>query len=174
MGNLLRLINNTSWNLGPYRVKNGEPGQAKKNLYNLPQDLAEKKLLQELKARDREVRAHERAHLLAAGPYARAMSLKTIKGPDGKQYAVAGEVKIDTSPIPRDPEKTLEKARKIKRAALAPLHPSAQDLRVAATADQMAQKALMEIIKQRLENQGTNPYQKSPEENTGQKVDLKV
>ena len=165
MGIVSGITNNIPPNLGPY----SQQAQG-----DLAKELAQKKLLQELQARDREVRAHERAHLLAAGPYARGISLKTVKGPDGRQYAVAGEVKIDTSPVPHDPQKTLEKARRIKRAALAPLHPSAQDLRVAAKADQMAQKALMEIIKQRLKNQGTNPYQKSPEENTGQKVDLKV
>ena len=38
-------------------------------------------------------------------------------GPDGQLYAVAGEVAIDTSPDPSDPEKTLQKARVIEAAA---------------------------------------------------------
>ncbi len=111
----------------------------------------EEALLQELRARDREVRAHEEAHLLAAGPYARSgPRFETVRGPDGREYAVAGEVEIDTSPVPGDPEKTLEKARVVKRAALAPTHPSAQDLKVAAQADRLAQEALFELMKQRL------------------------
>ncbi|GEM_PF-6564809 len=114
----------------------------------------EEALLQELRARDREVRAHEEAHLLAAGPYARSgPRFETVRGPDGREYAVSGEVEIDTTPVPGDPEETLEKARVVKRAALAPAHPSPQDLKVAAQADRLAQEALMELMKERLEAQ---------------------
>jgi hypothetical protein len=89
---------------------------------------------------------------MAAGPYARgAPHYEYVRGPDGRLYAVAGEVKIDTSPVPGDPEATLEKARAIKRAALAPANPSPQDRRVAALADRMAAKALMEIQKKHME-----------------------
>jgi len=115
-------------------------------------ELKEERLLQKLRQVDREVRAHEQAHLMAAGPYARgAPHYEYVRGPDGRLYAVAGEVKIDTSPVPGDPEATLEKARAIKRAALAPANPSPQDRRVAALADRMAAKALMEIQKKHME-----------------------
>ena len=64
----------------------------------------EKKQVQKLKNRDREVRAHEAAHLAAAGPYAtRGASFSYQKGPDGRQYAVGGEVGIDSSEVPNDP-----------------------------------------------------------------------
>ncbi len=113
----------------------------------------EETLLRELRQRDREVRAHEMAHLAVAGPYALSgAQYKTVKGPDGRLYAIAGEVKIDTSPE-RDPEKTLEKARIIKRAALAPKNPSPQDRLIALKAAQMETKALAEITKEKLENQ---------------------
>ena len=77
-----------------------------------------------MKARDAEVRAHEMAHLVVAGQYARGMSFTYETGPDGKNYAVAGEVGIDTSPVNGDPQATIEKARVIQRAALASPQPS--------------------------------------------------
>ncbi len=114
--------------------------------------LKEQQILFKLRQRDREVRAHEQAHLLAAGPYARGgPHYEYVRGPDGRLYAVGGEVKIDTSPIPGNPKATLEKARTIKRAALAPAHPSPQDRMVALQADRMAMEALMEIQKQQME-----------------------
>ena len=41
------------------------------------------------------------------------------RGPDGKMYAVGGEVKIDTS-REKDPKDTIDKMQQVKRAALAP------------------------------------------------------
>ena len=79
-----------------------------------------------LKARDRQVRAHEQAHAAIGGAYAGAPSYTYQVGPDGQRYAVGGEVKIDASPIPGDPEATLEKMRVVERAALAPAEPSSQ------------------------------------------------
>ncbi|NNJ91888.1 MAG: hypothetical protein HKP55_09450 [Gammaproteobacteria bacterium] len=108
-------------------------------------------LIAELKRRDREVRAHEQAHRAAAGPYASAPTFTYQKGPDGKNYAVGGEVQIDTSPIPGDPEATKRKADQIRAAANAPASPSAQDRAVAADAASMAIKAQMEIASQRRE-----------------------
>lgn len=106
----------------------------------------ERRLLNELRARDAEVRAHERAHLAAAGPYANgAPTFEFQTGPDGRQYAVGGEVSIDSSPVPGNPEATVRKAQTIKRAALAPREPSAQDRQVAAQAAQMEAKARQEV-----------------------------
>lgn len=103
---------------------------------------AEKKLIEELKARDREVRAHEAAHKSAAGSLARGgPSYSYQRGPDGVSYAIGGEVQIDLSPVPGNPEATLRKAQQIRAAALAPAQPSAQDYAVAAQAAQMAVEA---------------------------------
>ncbi len=109
----------------------------------------EKKIIQEMKARDREVRVHEQQHQAAAGQYARGMSFDYQVGPDNKRYAVGGQVNLDTSEIPGDPGKTIEKMKQIKRAALAPAQPSAKDRQVAAESDReiMAQQA--EIVKQK-------------------------
>jgi hypothetical protein len=114
----------------------------------------EKQVLDELKARDREVRAHEQAHLAAAGPYAKGPpSYEFQTGPDGQPYAVGGEVRIDTSPVAGNPEATVVKAQTIKRAATAPRNPSAQDRQVAAQAAQLEAQARQEIKEERSEKQ---------------------
>ncbi|MBU0639408.1 MAG: SprA-related family protein [Planctomycetes bacterium] len=96
----------------------------------------------ELKERDREVREHESTHLAAAGAYSRGVAqYKYATGPDGQRYAVGGEVQLDTSPIPDDPEGTIAKMQQIRAAALAPGQPSAQDQAVAAQAAAEIQKA---------------------------------
>lgn len=94
----------------------------------------EEKQVQELKARDTEVRAHEQAHKTVGGPYAGAVSYETTTGPDGRDYAVAGEVKIDVSPVSNNAEATVRKMEIVERAALAPAEPSPQDRAVAAQA----------------------------------------
>lgn len=101
--------------------------------------------LQELKARDAEVRAHERAHMAAAGEHAVGGPQYTYQtGPDGRQYAIGGQVNIDTSAEPGDPEASEEKARQVRRAALAPGQPSAQDMQVASEASRLENESRME------------------------------
>lgn len=68
-----------------------------------------------------------------------------MTGPDGKQYAVGGEVKIDISPE-AGPEATLRKAEAIQAAAAD--EPSSQDGSVSAQASQMAQQAQRELAEQ--------------------------
>ena len=110
----------------------------------------EQQKVSEMRTRDAEVRTHEAAHLAAAGPYATSGASYTYEtGPDGKKYAVGGEVSISTGPVKGDPEATLEKAQTIQRAALAPAQPSDQDRKVAAAAAQMAAQARQEIAQQK-------------------------
>lgn len=105
-----------------------------------------KQMLAELKARDTEVRAHEQAHLAAAGQYATSgASYSYQSGPDGKEYAIGGEVGIDTSAVSGDPQATLAKAQQVLAAALAPASPSSQDFSVAQSAQQMMAQAFSEI-----------------------------
>ncbi|MEO1273371.1 MAG: putative metalloprotease CJM1_0395 family protein [Myxococcota bacterium] len=107
----------------------------------------ERRDVESLKERDREVRAHEQAHIAAAGQYATGGASYTYEtGPDGRRYAVAGEVPVDVSPIPGDPRATLDKARTIQRAALAPKDPSSADRAIASRAAQMASQAQRELI----------------------------
>jgi hypothetical protein len=99
-----------------------------------------------LKARDTQVHQHEQAHLsAAAGLDVSNASFTYQRGPNGVNYAVAGEVKIDTSPG-RTPEETLAKAEKIRDTALAPADPSAVDRSVAAKAQHMVMEARAELM----------------------------
>lgn len=114
-----------------------------------PQELQEQQDLEisrELAERDREVRAHEQTHASIGGQYASAPSYTYERGPDGRMYAVEGEVKIDTSPIPNDPQATLEKAEVIQRAALSVAEPSSADRAAAADARAMAAEARTQIL----------------------------
>ena len=105
--------------------------------------------VQKLRERDREVRAHEQAHIAAGGRHVSGgASFSYQIGPDGRQYAVGGSVQIDTSPVPGDPEATEEKARAVRRAALAPAGPSATDQAVAAKASAMESRARTEQTEQ--------------------------
>ncbi len=106
---------------------------------------AEQRTVDQLKARDRVVRAHEMAHMAAgAGLITHGASFTYQTGPDGRRYAVGGEVGIDVSPG-RNPAETLAKAERIRAAALAPAEPSGQDRQVASEADRMAVEARMAI-----------------------------
>jgi len=113
------------------------------------------RIIAELQTIDMKVKAHEMAHASVGGQYAGAPSYTYVRGPDGRLYAVAGEVPIDVSPKDT-PEKTIRKMEQVIAAALAPADPSPQDMAVAAKAAQILQRALMEYAKQKAEN--SNPY----------------
>lgn len=116
--------------------------------------LQERQLLEELRQRDAEVRAHEQAHIAAGGQHVRGGANYTYQtGPDGRQYAVGGEVSIDASPVPGNPELTEQKAQAVRRAALAPAAPSAQDIKVAASASQMEAEARLAKLQATQEEQ---------------------
>ena len=106
------------------------------------------RIVQRLRSIDQKVRAHELAHMSVGGQYAGAPHYTYVRGPDGRLYAVAGEVPIDVSPE-KDPEATVKKMQQVIAAALAPADPSPQDYRVAALASQQMAKALNELAKKR-------------------------
>jgi hypothetical protein len=111
---------------------------------------AEERKLRELRETDARVRRHEEAHRAAAGSLYRGGPNYTYEsGPDGRRYAVAGSVQIDTSPG-RTPEETVRKASQIRRAALAPVDPSGTDRSVAATATRMEDAARRAIARKSL------------------------
>jgi len=109
---------------------------------------AEERQVRDLKKRDQEVRAHEQAHATVGGPYAGAPKYTFTTGPDGKRYAIGGEVQIDTSPE-RTPEATVRKMDIVIRAALAPAEPSSQDFAVARLAQGIRSDAQREIVESR-------------------------
>ncbi len=123
--------------------------------------------ISKLKARDAEVRAHEAAHLAVAGNLAAGGASYTYQqGPDGKMYAIGGEVPISLSQG-STPEETAANMRKVRAAALAPANPSGQDLKVASTAAMLEMKAQMEIAQEKKQEQeedkkaknSSNPYE---------------
>ena len=125
-------------------------------------DSEEKAIVAQLQASDTKVRAHESAHLsAAAGIAAGGASFTYERGPDGRMYAVAGEVPISVSEG-KDPQDTLEKMRQVEAAAMAPSDPSPQDYAVAASARSGELKALMDLQKKREEikrEEGLKQYQ---------------
>ena len=129
---------------------NDKETNANQNDKQLSQE--EKREVQKLQARDREVRAHEAAHKAAGGGLIRGgASYSHQRGPDGKLYAIGGEVSIDTGAVSGDPQATLQKANQISSAALAPAQPSSADQAVAAAAAMMAAEARQAIAAERRE-----------------------
>jgi hypothetical protein len=100
--------------------------------------------IMELRNRDSEVRAHEAAHAAAAGALGGGASFEYQTGPDGRNYAVGGEVPVEMA-AGHTPEETIRNAAQLRAAALAPAQPSAQDRAVAAEASAMEAAARMEI-----------------------------
>jgi len=100
----------------------------------------QQQVVAELRARDAEVRAHEAAHQAAGGELAGGASFTYQTGPDGRQYAVGGEVGVALR-SGRTPDETIANAQRVRRAALAPANPSTQDLAVASAASSLEASA---------------------------------
>ncbi|MGI2225624.1 putative metalloprotease CJM1_0395 family protein [Shewanella frigidimarina] len=107
---------------------------------------AEIKQIDQLAQRDNEVKTHEQAHAAVGGSLAQSPSYQYEKGPDGRRYAVDGEVNIDVSTVDGDAQATLTKMQKVYAAAMAPVQPSMADIRVAAQALQNMNEAKKELI----------------------------
>ena len=105
----------------------------------------EQQQITELKARDTEVRIHEQAHASVGGQHAGSPSYEYQRGPDSTNYAVGGEVQIDVSEIPGDPQATIDKMQTVRAAALAPAEPSGADRSIAADATQKLAAAQAEL-----------------------------
>ncbi len=108
----------------------------------------DQKEVQRLQKRDAEVRQHEQAHAAAGGAHAGAPKYEYETGPDGKRYAVGGEVPIDVSPVQGDPGATIQKMQQVLRAALAPAQPSGPDRNIAAGARAKLARAQAEMRKE--------------------------
>lgn len=118
------------------RQNQPQPEQAKKR----QQDWRIQSMVTRLKQTEQSIRAHEAAHMAAGGAFAGGVSYVYAKGPDGKMYISGGEVPIQ-APEGKTPEETIKNMEIVKRAALAPADPSAQDLAVAAAAMQIESRA---------------------------------
>lgn len=117
----------------------------------------EQEQVEKLKARDAEVRLHEQTHMSVGGPYVTGGPSYTYQtGPDGKKYAIGGEVSIDLGTVSGDPQATIQKMQTVARAALAPAEPSSQDQKVAASARQKEAQARAELNQQNAEEMSGN------------------
>ncbi len=103
-------------------------------------------MIEELKQRDSEVRAHEQTHAALLGPYARGAPSYTYQtGPDGRMYAVGGSVEVDTGKE-ETPEETARKAQVLQTAATAVNDPSQADMALAAGAASMLAEAMADML----------------------------
>ena len=119
--------------------------------------LEQQEVIDALKQRDAEVRKHEQAHQVAGGSSTGLPTYSYTTGPDGKRYATEGEVDIDLSITEGDPAGTIAKMLRVKAAALAPINPSIQDLRVASSASHAVLQAHAESIATSKERIESNP-----------------
>lgn len=143
--------------------KQAEIKQAEQKQADKEQEEQEK--VASLQARHQEVVTHEQAHKAAGGQHAGAVSYDYEKGPDGRSYAVSGEVSIDVSPISGEPQATIQKMQQVRRAALAPANPSSQDRYVASQASKTEQMARSE-----LSDETQQIATSKPAENSGSKA----
>jgi len=113
-----------------------------------PLSEGEQQEVRELQRIDRRVHAHEQAHMAAGGGYTSGPSYEYTSGPDGRRYAVGGEVQIDTSDA-SSPAATIRKMQIVRAAALAPADPSGSDRAVAAAASRNEADARREVAEER-------------------------
>ena len=100
--------------------------------------------LEAMKRRYAEVRSREESLRRAAG-VRELPRYQYQTGPDGKKYAVSGEVDMDMTTVPGDPEATLRRARRIYRAAFVSADVSPSERRAAMDARRVESKAAAEL-----------------------------
>jgi hypothetical protein len=134
-----QLAAETSAGAGAYEIR--EPKVARD-----PNDLTaeEKTAIDRLRQRDGQVRQEEQAHAGTAGAAAGPISYTYATGPDGRQYAVGGEVSVRLSNPSGDPAQYAQAAVRLSAAAHAAHNPSAADLSAASKGYQALAAALAE------------------------------
>ena len=119
----------------------------------------EKHLVLDLQSRDAEVKAHEAAHQ-SGGATTGGATFTYQQGPDGKMYAIGGEVSVSFQ-TGSTPQKTIANAQAVIASALAPADPSGQDMAIASSAMVMIMKAQQQLSKEtQNEISGKETYKK--------------
>jgi hypothetical protein len=150
------------------KIAKQENKSDKNSIWEDTENSDKKRIIDNLRSIDAEVRAHEMSHLAAAGQFATSgPTYVYITGPDGKQYAVGGEISISLSSVSGNPEATIQKARAIRNAALSVGDPSSADLSVAAAATQIEMAALASLAMQRFEKTESSLVSTEKELETG-------
>jgi len=129
----------------------------------------EKRLVLDLQSRDAEVRAHESAHQ-TGGASTGAASFSYQQGPDGKMYAIGGEVSV-TIKGGSSPQETISNAQAVIAAALAPANPSGQDQAVASSARMMMVKAQQKLSQEQQEQTNGKEIYKNESEQGSNSID---
>ena len=130
----------------------------------------EKQVVSELQARDTEVRAHEAAHQ-SGGASTGAASYTYQKGPDGRMYAIGGEVPVSMK-AGSTPQETIANAQAVIASAMAPADPSGQDQAVAASAMMMITKAQQQLAQENQEKLvGKEVYKNEADKDNTSKID---
>jgi hypothetical protein len=140
---------------GPQRTDAAGQGGSSSPLKNDETKLtiAEQRQVAELQQIDRNVRAHEQAHISAGrGVVTSAANFSYTYGPDGRRYAVGGEVGVDTS-AEKKPEANIDKGMRIQAAALAPKDPSSQDYQIASVGKRLEAQGRSDLAQQNIEEQ---------------------
>ena len=143
-------VNNFSSDFNPINP-NDDKDKKTKNKSNIQNNPKLQEEILKLKQIDAHVKAHEAAHKAVGGDLAGNASYTYKIGPDGKRYAVSGEVPISIKKG-NTPQETIINMQRVKAAALAPSDPSAQDLKVAATAEMIENEARMKLHQKHLLN----------------------
>lgn len=152
------------------KEQEGEKSQESGSTEKLSED--EKRLVQDLKSRDAEVKTHEAAHQSAGGGMTGAASYTYQQGPDGRMYAIGGEVSISI-PSGTTPQESMRNAQQAIAAAMAPADPSGQDFAVASSAMVMLIKAQQQLLKETQENMlGKEVYKSESEKNSKEEKEI--
>ena len=160
IGNVSSVASNADLTLNSYSRKASQGNS---------QSPADQQQITKLRSIDQKVRQHEQSHLAAAGGLSiSGATFQYQRGPDGKNYAVSGEVQIDVSPA-NSPKETIEKSRRIVAAALAPSDPSSADRAAAAAAAQLAAQAQIELAREQSKENINQP----PTKNRDNSKDIK-
>lgn len=101
---------------------------------------AEQNLVRQLQKTDAAVRQHEMKHYLTGRPYTGIPEYWYVVGPDKRRYIMAGVTPFHFSPEEASVSSSLQKLKALRRAALAPWHPSATDRQAAAYLDRLIDK----------------------------------
>ncbi|MCP4134283.1 MAG: hypothetical protein GY754_25135 [bacterium] len=131
---------------------------------------SEKSQVDRLRKRDKDVRVHEGSHTTSSGVRAIGGPRYTYAmGPDGKPYAIGGEVTIvvGASSTAND---AISKARDLRNAALSTGSPSPQDMAAASAANDMELEALAHKARENKQNttinyQANNSFSPNPRKN---------
>lgn len=91
------------------------------------------RVLNKFKQIDQNIRSHEQSHA-AGSSYSSTPKYNYAQGPDGKLYAVGGEVRLDTS-MPQDKKAALNKLEEISNASNAPHDVSSADANITRAAN---------------------------------------